>query len=91
MHLQSEQLSRFKIQGYKSIKDCDIEFNKINVLIGSNGAGKSNFISAFSFLQDMLAKNCRWLLCYHNVRLLCDARQYARYQQPRAGYTKTDV
>ena len=45
------------IRGFKSIKSCDITFSKINVLIGSNGAGKSNFISAFSFLQSVLSKN----------------------------------
>ena len=43
MPLQKEQLSRMTIHGFKSIKSCDISFGKINVLIGSNGAGKSNF------------------------------------------------
>ena len=55
--LQNDQLSRMTIEGYKSIKKCDISFGKINVLIGSNGAGKSNFISAFSLLQSILSKN----------------------------------
>ena len=49
MPLQKEQLSRMTIHGFKSIKSCDISFGKINVLIGSNGAGKSNFISSFFF------------------------------------------
>lgn len=57
MSLPENQLSRMIISGYKSIKACDIEFGKINVLIGSNGAGKSNFISAFSLLQNVLSKN----------------------------------
>lgn len=57
MPLQGDQLSRMTIRGFKSIKNCDISFGKINVLIGSNGAGKSNFISAFSFLQNVLSKN----------------------------------
>ena len=57
MTLQEDQLSRIKIEGYKSINKCDIVFGKINVLIGSNGAGKSNFISAFSLLQNILSKN----------------------------------
>ena len=57
MPLHANQLSRISIQGYKSIKACDISFGKINVLIGSNGAGKSNFISAFSLLQNILTKN----------------------------------
>lgn len=39
------------IKGYKSIKDLHLELKPINVLIGANGAGKSNFISFFSFLK----------------------------------------
>ena len=32
-------------------KELDINLNKINVLIGSNGSGKSNFLSFFEFLN----------------------------------------
>ena len=39
------------IKGYKSIKDLHLELNPINILIGANGAGKSNFISFFGFLK----------------------------------------
>ncbi len=51
------QLSRIVIKGYKSIRECSIELKPINVLIGSNGAGKSNFVSAFWFLQNILRQN----------------------------------
>lgn len=57
MDLKKDQISRIKISGYRSIEDCDLEFGRCNVLIGSNGAGKSNFISAFSMLQNILSKN----------------------------------
>lgn len=57
MALAADQLSRITISGFKSIKKCDINFGKINVLIGSNGAGKSNFISAFTLLQNILSQN----------------------------------
>ncbi|MDR1091545.1 MAG: AAA family ATPase [Prevotella sp.] len=40
-----------KIKGYKSIKDLKLDLMPINVLIGANGAGKSNFISFFNFLK----------------------------------------
>ena len=68
--LQDDQLSRMTIENYKSIKKCDISFGKINVLIGSNGAGKSNFISAFSFLQDILAKNLQVSVAQSGVNAL---------------------
>ena len=50
-----EQLSRIVIKGFKSIKECEIDLKSINVLIGANGAGKSNFISIFEMLQNILA------------------------------------
>lgn len=40
-----------EIKGYKSIKDEKIELQAINILIGANGSGKSNFISFFDFLN----------------------------------------
>ena len=49
-----KRLFKIKINGYKSIKNCEIDLRDINVLIGSNGAGKSNFISAFKLLQAII-------------------------------------
>ena len=54
------QLSHIVIKGYKSIKECNLSLNSINVLIGSNGAGKTNFISSFSLLQNILNKTCNF-------------------------------
>lgn len=50
----SRQLSRLVLQGYKSIAGCDIELGALNVLIGANGAGKSNFISFFRLINRIL-------------------------------------
>ena len=41
------------IKGYKSIKDAKIELRPINILIGANGSGKSNFLSFFEFLNNL--------------------------------------
>jgi predicted ATPase len=57
--LKKNQLSQIVIRGYKSIQQCDLTLRNINVLIGSNGAGKSNFISAFTLLQNVLTKNLK--------------------------------
>jgi len=40
-----------EIEGYKSIKKAKIELRPLNILIGANGSGKSNFISFFEFLR----------------------------------------
>lgn len=42
-----------EIKGYKSIKQTKLELKPINILIGSNGSGKSNFISFFEFLNQL--------------------------------------
>ncbi len=44
-------LERIVLRGYKSIGKADIALRPINVLIGANGAGKSNFISLFQFMN----------------------------------------
>lgn len=46
-----------EIKGYKSIKEQKVDFKDINILIGSNGSGKSNFISFFEFLNRLYNKN----------------------------------
>ncbi len=48
------RLETFRIKGFKSIKDQTLEFRPVNVLIGANGSGKSNLISAFSFLRALV-------------------------------------
>lgn len=48
-------VSKLTIKGYKSIKELvDFELGSLNVLIGANGAGKSNFVSFFSLLRAMM-------------------------------------
>lgn len=52
-----KQLSRLVIEGFKSIAKCDIELGCLNVLIGCNGAGKSNVVSFFHMVEQLLAGN----------------------------------
>jgi predicted ATPase len=48
-------LKRVSIRGFRSIQDMDLELGPLNVLIGANGAGKSNFVSFFRMLNEMMA------------------------------------
>jgi predicted ATPase len=52
----SNQLSKLLLKGYKSIDACEIGLGRLNVLIGANGAGKSNFISFFRLIRKILDK-----------------------------------
>lgn len=49
-------IEKIFIQNYKSIRYADISLNNLNVLIGSNGVGKSNFISFFELVNAILNK-----------------------------------
>lgn len=48
-------IDKLTIRGFKSIKALEnFELRSLNVLIGANGAGKSNFISFFRMLRELI-------------------------------------
>ena len=50
-----QSLDKLTIKGFKSIQSLEnFELRKLNVLIGGNGAGKSNFIDFFRLLRAMM-------------------------------------
>lgn len=51
------KIEKITIKGFKSIKEIiDFELKNLNVFIGANGAGKSNFIQLFKLLRAMSQK-----------------------------------
>ena len=46
-------IEHIEIRNFKSIKELDLNLKPINVLIGANGVGKSNFISFFKLLKNL--------------------------------------
>lgn len=46
-------LNRVRVDGFKSIRHLDMELGSLNVLIGANGSGKSNFVEVFELLQNL--------------------------------------
>jgi len=49
----AQALDFITVKGFKSIASLRLDLRPINVLIGANGSGKSNFISVFSFLHEI--------------------------------------
>ncbi|MGC2744599.1 MAG: AAA family ATPase [Candidatus Angelobacter sp.] len=50
-----EAIKKLTIKGFKSIQKLeDFELRSLNVLIGANGAGKSNFVGFFRLLRDLI-------------------------------------
>jgi predicted ATPase len=59
------------IRGYKSIEGLQIDLSSLNVLIGQNGAGKSNFISVFKLLKNIAKGRLKtWSIKYEADNLL---------------------
>lgn len=53
------KLSKITIEGYKSIQSQEVVMNELNVLIGANGSGKSNFIGLFRLLRRVIEQRLR--------------------------------
>lgn len=47
----TQGIDRVHVKGLKSIAEVDLELGALNVLIGANGAGKSNFLLLFRLLN----------------------------------------
>lgn len=47
-------LTRVVLRNYKSIAMCDVRLSSLTYLVGSNGAGKSNFLDALHLVRDSL-------------------------------------
>jgi predicted ATPase len=51
----ADTIKKLTIEGFKSIRKLeDFPLRALNVLIGANGAGKSNFVGFFKLLRDMI-------------------------------------
>jgi len=51
-------LDKMTVRGFKSIRELNnLELGDLNVIIGANGAGKSNFVQIFRMLMAMTQKN----------------------------------
>ena len=56
-------LERITVTGYKSIRELrDFELGDLNVLIGANGAGKSNFLSLFVLLNHIANRRLQFYI-----------------------------
>ncbi|WP_297552101.1 AAA family ATPase [Thermococcus sp.] len=45
------KLKKLVVKNFKSLKDCEIELDKFNVLIGPNASGKTNLVEVFKLLR----------------------------------------
>jgi len=46
-------IKRLRAKNFRSFSNLDIELNRLNILIGANASGKSNFIGILEFLRNI--------------------------------------
>ena len=63
--LRMKFLDSIEINGFRSIRHVKCDLQPINIVIGANGSGKSNFIGAFSFLREILEGRTRQYVIRH--------------------------
>ena len=49
-------IKHIRIENFKSIKCCDIDFNDLTVLIGANGSGKTNILDSLNYFFNNLTE-----------------------------------
>jgi predicted ATPase len=42
-----------KVHNFKSFRDIDVDLDRLNVIVGANASGKSNFVDVFRFLNGL--------------------------------------
>lgn len=50
-------LKRIRIENFKSVKEVNVEVGRFNVIIGENGAGKSNFLESIASYSAIIANS----------------------------------
>lgn len=64
------RLKHIEIGGFKSIsakQPLDLELGDVNILLGANGAGKSNIISFFKMLNFMMSGSLQMFIAQHGT------------------------
>ncbi|HJK05999.1 MAG TPA: AAA family ATPase [Methanocorpusculum sp.] len=55
--MTAADISRIRVAGFRSIADAAFPLDRINILIGSNGSGKSNILGIFELLHAVTTGN----------------------------------
>lgn len=71
-----------KIENYKSIQELEVEVGRFNVIIGENGAGKSNFLEALALFGAAEAdKLDNEFLVSRGIRACIPAKMFSLFEE----------
>lgn len=91
------RLSKLRIAGWKSIRDMEpaLELGPLNVLIGANGSGKSNFVSFFRMMSEIAGRRLQAHIArsggpdsvlHHGVKATRDVEAFLDFEGEGAPY-----
>ncbi len=86
-------INRIQIENFKSIREIDLELRPINILIGANGAGKSNFIGFFDLLKKLYDRDLQDYIADEAgaENILYFGSQNSAYLRSRIEFDKTNA
>ena len=58
-------IKKIKVKNFRSFKDLKLNIGKVNILIGANASGKSNFVEIFRFLRDIVKEGLENAISLH--------------------------
>jgi predicted ATPase len=84
-------MRKIEIEGYKSIERLSLPLKSINILIGANGSGKSNFLSFFHFLKQLYNQNLQEYIAIKGIDTLLHNGQLASPQLSARIFLENDT
>ena len=61
-------IKRIVIENFKSLRKVDLSIGRMNLFIGTNASGKSNFLDVFRFLEGIGNGFRDWSSCFTNYK-----------------------
>lgn len=58
-------ITNIEVENFKSFKKFNLNLNDLNIIIGENATGKSNFVEIFEFLRDIITRDFKEAIRIH--------------------------
>jgi hypothetical protein len=71
------KLTSIRAVNFKSFRHLDIRLDNLNVLIGANASGKSNFVQLFAFVRDVVESGLENAISIQGGEYLCNINRAA--------------